>query len=163
MSGNNLSTLGVKATELDRDQNFGGSLTWMPSTGEFGPRGGFGDFEYHEKLATHYGAGWGFSRENRQSNENDPVNKTTVRLADSLNIFDPGTFAPGVTVLKATYHLLAADAGIKKKGFWIQGGGYYRLLDNFVAIGGTMPVGSMRDTGFYVQASYMAVPKTVEL
>jgi hypothetical protein len=163
MSGNNLSTLGVKATQLDRNLNFGGSLTWMPTTGEFGPRGALGDFENHDKLATRFGVGWGFSRENRQSNENDPANNTTIRLADSLNVFDSGTFAPGVTVQRVTYHLLAADVGIKKHGLWLGAEGYYRLLDNFQATGGPMPVGSVRDTGFYVQGTYMVVPKTIEL
>jgi hypothetical protein len=162
MTGNNLSTLGVKATQLDRSLNFGGSLTWMPSTGEFGPRGALGDFEEHDKLATRFGVGWGFSRENRQSNENDPVNNTTIRLADSLNVFDTGALANGVTVRDVTWHLLAADAGFKKHGLWVGGEGYYRLLDNFKA-DGPLPVGSIRDTGFYVQAAYMVVPKTAEL
>ncbi len=162
MTGNNLSLLGVRATQLTRELNFGASLTWMPTTGEFGPRGAFGDFENHEKLATRFGAGWGFSRENRQSNENDPANNTTIRLADSLNIFDPGALANGVTVQKVTYHLLAADAGLKKRGFWIGAEGYYRLLDNFNA-NGPLPVSAIRDTGFYVQSTYMVVPKLVEV
>ncbi|HZD96221.1 MAG TPA: hypothetical protein VE133_18310, partial [Candidatus Sulfotelmatobacter sp.] len=103
MTGNNLSTLGVRATQLTRELNFGASLTWMPTTGEFGPRGAFGDFEDHEKLATRFGIGYGVSRENRQSNENDPANNTTIRLADSLNVFDPGALADGVTVQKVTW------------------------------------------------------------
>src|SRR5262245_48435617 len=128
MVGNNLSLLGVKATQLTRELNFGGSLTWMPTTGEFGPRGAYGDFENHDKLSTRFGAGYAVSRESRQSNENDPTNNTTLRLADSLNVFDTGTFVDGVTVQKVTYHLVAADVGLKKRGFWIQGEGYCRLL-----------------------------------
>jgi hypothetical protein len=162
MVGNNLSTLGVKATQLTRELNFGGSLTWMPTTGEFGPRGAFGDFESHEKLATRFGAGYAISRENRQSNTVDPANNTTLRLADSLNLFDTGTLADGVTLQKATYQLMAADVGFKKRGFWIQGEGYYRLLDNFRA-DGPLPVKAIRDFGFYVQTAYMVVPKKIEL
>lgn len=163
MTGNNLSTLGVKATQLTRELNFGGSLTWMPTTGEFGPRGALGDFEEHENLATRFGIGWGVSRENRQSNENDPTNNTTIRLADSLNIFDPNTFANGVTVQKATWNLLAGDVGFKKSGWWLGAEGYYRILNDFVATGGPMPVKTVRDTGFYVQSTYMIVPKLVEV
>ena len=49
----NLSALGVSATQLDPDINtVTGMLYWMPTTGEFGPGAGFGDYEYHEKLAT---------------------------------------------------------------------------------------------------------------
>lgn len=161
MIGNNLSALGVRATQLTRELNFGGSLTWLPTTGEFGPRGAFGDFENHEKLATRFGVGWGFSRENRQSNENDPANNQVLRLADSVNVFDIGALAPGTVVQKATYHLLAADVGFKKRGFWVGAEGYYRLLDNFNAIG-PLPVSAIRDTGFYVQTSYMVVPKMIE-
>ncbi len=51
MVGNTSSTLGVNASNIDRKLTTGGSLWWMPTTHEFGPRGAFGDFEYHEKLA----------------------------------------------------------------------------------------------------------------
>src|SRR5262249_35122335 len=62
MVGNNLSTLGIKATQLTRELNGAVSLTWMPTTGEFGPRGAFGDFENHEKFATRFGGAFTWSR-----------------------------------------------------------------------------------------------------
>src|SRR5215813_13212504 len=37
--GNNLSNLDVPATAFDRGLSAGGALTWLPTTGEFGPRG----------------------------------------------------------------------------------------------------------------------------
>jgi len=49
---NNLSQSGIAASELDRGLSSGGSLWWMPTTHEFGPNGGYGDFEHNEKLAT---------------------------------------------------------------------------------------------------------------
>jgi hypothetical protein len=55
MIGNNLSALGVTAVQLTRAFAAGGSVWWMPTTKEFGPQGGFGDWEYHEKLATRFG------------------------------------------------------------------------------------------------------------
>ncbi len=45
MIGNNLSTLGIQASKLTRDLSKSVSVWWMPTTGEFGPRGGIGDFE----------------------------------------------------------------------------------------------------------------------
>ena len=51
----NLSQLGVTATNDTRDFAYSGSLHWMPTTGEFGPRGGFGDLENHEQVATRFG------------------------------------------------------------------------------------------------------------
>ena len=49
---NNNSSLGVKASQLDRKYTYGGTVWWMPTTHEFGPRGGYGDWEWHEELAT---------------------------------------------------------------------------------------------------------------
>ena len=43
--GNTSSTLGVTAAQIDRNFTYGGSVWWMPTTQEFGPRGGFGDWE----------------------------------------------------------------------------------------------------------------------
>lgn len=161
-AGNNLSLLGIPATQLDRSLSFGASLTWLPTTGEFGPRGAFGDFEEHEKLATRFNFAYTRSREPRYAPLDDAAANTTIRLADSLNIFDPGALAPGVTVTKVTYQMASSAAAIKYHGFWLQGEGYARRLGDFNATG-PLPVGVIRDFGFYAQSSYMVVPKTIEL
>ena len=49
------SILGVKSSQLDRKWTKGASMWWMPTTKEFGPKGAYGDWEYHEKLATRFG------------------------------------------------------------------------------------------------------------
>ena len=162
MVGNNNSNLDTPATKIDRKLSAGGALTWLPTTGEFGPRGAFGDYERHEKLATRFNLAYTYSPEERQSSLSEVSSNTTLRLADSLNVFDPGTFAPGVTVLRTRYRLASAAAGLKYHGFWLQGEGYYRKLDQFVA-DGLMPVGAVRDTGFYVQAAQMIIPKRAEI
>jgi hypothetical protein len=162
MVGNNNSNLDVAASKLDRDLSGGFALTWLPTTGEFGPRGAFGDYERHNKLATRFNLAYTFSPEERQSAVGTAAGNTTLRLADSLNIFDTGAFANGVTVEKAHYKLLTAAAGIKYHGFWLQGEGYARRLDHFVA-DGKLPVGAVRDYGFYVQAAQMIVPNRFEL
>jgi hypothetical protein len=162
MIGNNNSNLDTPATKLDRDLSGGVALTWLPTTGEFGPRGAFGDYERHEKLATRFNLAYTYSPETRQSSLGAAAQNTTVRLADSLNIFDTGAFANGVTVEKARYRLVSAAAGLKYHGFWLQGEGYYRKLDQFVA-DGRLPVGTVRDTGFYAQLAQMIIPKRFEL
>ena len=56
MLANNLSTLGVSASQIDNKldtQSY--MLQWLPTTGEFGLYGTFGDYDYHEKLATRLG------------------------------------------------------------------------------------------------------------
>ncbi len=162
MFGNNNSNLDVAAVKLDRKLSFGGALTWLPTTGEFGPRGAFGDYEWHESLATRFNLAYTYSPEERQAPIGTPAGNTTLRLADSLNLFDTGALVNGVTIEKAHYQLVSASAGMKYHGFWLQGEGYYRILDNFFA-DGTLPVGAVRDTGFYVQAASMIVPKRIEL
>ena len=162
MVGNNNSNLDVPAVKLDRDLSGGFALTWLPTTGEFGPRGAFGDYESHESLATRFNLAYTYSPEDRQASVGTPAGNTTLRLADSLNIFDTGALVNGVTVERARYQMVSASPGFKYHGFWLQGEGYGRRLDNFVA-NGTLPVGSVRDFGFYVQAAYMIVPKRFEL
>ena len=162
MVGNNNSNLDIPAIKLDRDLSAGFAITWLPTTGEFGPRGAFGDFEDHQKLATRFNFAYTYSPEDRQAPIGTLAGNTTLRLSDSLNIFDLGAFSPGVTVEKARYQLLSESVGIKYHGLFVQGEGYYRKLDNLVA-DGPLPVSVVRDSGFYVQLGYMVVPKLVEV
>jgi hypothetical protein len=163
MIGNNLSALGITAVQLTRAFAAGGSVWWMPTTKEFGPQGGYGDWEHHEKLATRFGSSFVRSRENRFSNNatNAPDN-TTIRLADSINIFDPGALANGVTVQEVSYKILSVDAGIKYKGVFLQTEIYHRWLDDFNA-DGPLPVQSLLDKGFYVQGSFYPIEKKLEV
>jgi hypothetical protein len=160
--GNNNSNLDIPAVKLDRELSAGFALTWLPTTHEFGPRGAFGDYEHHEKLATRFNLAYTYSPEDRQAPIGAPAGNTTLRLSDSLNIFDTGTLANGVTVEKTRYQMVSSAAGMKYHGFWLQGEGYGRKLDNFVA-DGKLPVGAVRDFGFYVQVADMIIPKRFEL
>jgi hypothetical protein len=163
MFGNNNSNLDVPAIKLDRNLSAGFALTWLPTTGEFGPRGAFGDYENHQNLATRFNLAYTYSPEDRQApiGTSSGIN-TTLRLTDSLNVFDTGALATGVTVEKVHYQMVSASAGMKYHGVWVQGEGYGRKLDNFVA-DGKLPVDAVRDYGFYVQAAGMVVPKRFEL
>jgi hypothetical protein len=163
MVGNNLSSLGIKAADLDRKMGTGASLWWMPTTHEFGPKGAYGDWEMHEDLATRFGISSTQSTENRQTGSiTDPSNNTTIKLADSLNVFETGALAPGITVQELDYRVLAMDAGLKYRGFFLQAEVYTRWLDSFVA-DGPLPVDEIEDQGFYVQAAFYPVPKKLEL
>jgi hypothetical protein len=159
MIGNGLSQVGIKASQLTRSFAYSASIQWMPTTGEFGDRGGFSDWDYHDRVATRFGASFTISRENRQDQLATPSpDNTTIRLSDSLNLFQTGALAPGVSVLDATYHLAAADAGVKYKGFALQGEYYYRWLDSLVA-DGPLPLSTIVDQGFYVQGSYYPIKR----
>jgi hypothetical protein len=163
--GNNNSSLGIKAVELDRKLSYGASLWYMPTTHEFGPRGAYGDWERHDKVATRFGIGAVKSPENKQTTDPDPnaaPNNTTLRLADSLNVFDDGSLAPGVWVQSVDYYVVSIDAGIKYKGFFLQAELYNRWLNNFKA-DGALPVDQIHDLGFYVQGAFYPVTKKLEL
>jgi len=162
MIGNNNSNLDVPAVKLDRKLSGGAALTWLPTTGEFGPRGAFGDFESHSELATRFNLAYTYSPEDRQAPVGTAAGNTTLRLSDSLNVFDPGALVNGVTVEKARYQLISAAAGIKYHGLFLQGEGYGRTLDSFLATG-PLPVTVVRDYGFYVQLGYMVVPREIEI
>ena len=60
---------------------FSGALWWMPTTGEYGPRAGFGDYEEHQDLATLIGVHFTFSPEDRQSQPGTTTTSTTSRSA----------------------------------------------------------------------------------
>lgn len=162
MVGNNNSALGVKATQLDRTFAGGGSMWWMPTTNEFGPKGAYGDWEQHERVATRFGFSTTQSREQRFTNADGSSGNTTVRLADGVNVFDTGAMAPGVTIEHARFRVLSIDAGVKYRGFFLQTEIYHRTIDNLEA-NGPLPVASVLDRGFYVQGAFYPIPKRIEL
>jgi len=157
---NNISQLGVVASNDTRDLAYSASVVWRPTTGEFGPRGGLGDLEYHQKLATQFGISAGHSREARYANDSVPPNATQIKLSDGVNPFDAGALAEGVTVEKLDYDEMAVDAGFKYRGFAFQTEYYWRQLSDFQATG-PLPLSSIFDHGFQVQAMHMVVPQLV--
>jgi len=159
MFGNNLSTLGIKASNLTRDISKSVSLWWSPTTGEFGPRGGIGDFEHHNQLATRIGASYCHSREDRFNNIGEPApDNTQVRMTDGVLFFETGALADNLTINKANFDMLSVDVGVKYKGFSIQSEFYARNLSKFDADGPT-PLNSLHDYAYSLQISHMVVPK----
>jgi hypothetical protein len=159
---NNISELGVTQALDTRNMLFGGMLRWRPTTGEFGPRGGFGDLEYHTRVATQFGMDGAQSREGRYAPIGEPASNTQIKLSDGLNPFDTGSLADSVTVSTLSYREFALDAGLKYRGFSFQSEYYWRTLDDFIA-NGPLPLRSIFDRGFMAEAGYMVVPKTVNL
>jgi hypothetical protein len=156
------SILGLTSSQLDRTFSTGASMWWMPTTREFGPRGAYGDWEMHQKVATRFGVSTTWSPEQRFTNSSGASENTTLRLADSVNVFDRGALATGVTVDTVNYQILSFDAGLKYKGIFLQTEIYNRRFDTFRA-DGPLPDASIHDTGFYVQAAFFPVPKKLEL
>jgi hypothetical protein len=166
MLGNNVSQFGVDAGQLDNDlDTVSASLVWMPTTGEFGRAGKFGDFERHDRLATRVGVHATRSDESRQSQpDTDAFDNVQIRVSDGSVIFAPGLFAPGVQIDEATYALFAIDAGLKYRGVSFDVEHYRRRIDDFSVIGsGVLPFTALRDTGFQAQVSAMVVPDRLQI
>ena len=163
MLGNNLSQLGVDAGELDSNLNtVSGALWWMPTTGEFGPADGLGDFEHHDVAATLFAVNYTRSREDRQSQPGlDSFENTQIRLSDGTVIFQADPFGTGTAVNKATYQMIATSAAVKYRGWSLDGEYYWRLVDDFWATG-PMPFEEMNDHGFQLQGSYMVLPQSLQ-
>jgi hypothetical protein len=164
MFGNNLSQFGVNAVQLDKTLNtYSGALWWMPTTGEFGPGEGFGDFESHDEVATLVGVHFTRSREDAQSQPGtEAPENTQIRLSDGTVIFQPDAFGTGGQIDRATYRMAALDTGMKFRGFSLDAEYYWRWVDDF-SVTGTVPVDELFDHGFEAQASAMLIPRVLQI
>lgn len=164
MVGNNLSQLGVDAGQLAAGMNtFSGAVWWMPTTGEYGPATGYGDFEQHQQVATLFGASYTQSREDAESQPgvNDFEN-AQLRLSDGTRIFQPNSFNTGARINEATYKMFSLNAGLKYRGWSVDAEYYLRRIDDF-DVTGTIPVDELNDSGFQLQASMFAIPEALQL
>ncbi len=163
MLANNLSALGISASQLDAQLNtMSGAIWWMPTTGEFGPAIGFGDFEGHEKLATLFGLHFTRSREDKQSQPGlNDIENSQIRLSDGTLLFSPNAFNTGGQVNRATYQMADLEAGFKYLGWSLEAEYYLRWVNEFQTTG-FIPVNSLFDHGFQVQASAMVIPKQLQ-
>jgi hypothetical protein len=137
-------------------------LQWLPTTGEFGLYGTFGDFDYHEKLATRLAVHYTQSTEDRQSQPGtDGIENSQIRLTDGSVIFTPNLFGDGITVQRVKYRMSSVDGGLKYKGLSLEAEYYWRWLSDYEGIN-TGGIPDINDHGYQLQASAMLVPKTVQ-
>jgi hypothetical protein len=164
MLANNLSTLGVSASQIDNTLDTTSlMLQWLPTSGEFGLYGTFGDYDYHEKLATRLAGHYTHSTEDKQSQPGtNGIENSQIRLTDGSIVFTPNLFGDGITVEKVTYDMVSIDAGVKYKGLSLEAEYYWRFLGNFRGEN-TAGIADIDDHGFQVQASAMAIPKTLQV
>ena len=164
MLGNNLSQLGVDAGQLDIGLNtVSVAVTWLPTTGEFGFMGQFGDFDYHKKAATRLAGRFTTSKENYQSQpDNDNFENVQIRLSNGGIIFAPNLFGPGIRVQDALYQMADVDMGVEYHGFSLEGEYYWRWVSQFTGPN-TAGLPNLFDHGFQLQASAMAIPRTLQI
>lgn len=166
MIGNNLSQLGIDAGQLDNGLNtFVGSLTWFPTTGEFGLYSDFGDFEYHEKAATRVGGKFTYSEESRQSQpKTDDFDNVQTRLSDGSPVFTPFLFGPAILIDNATYKMTCANAGVKYKGLALEGEYYWNWISNFTGTGiDSLGFNMITNNGFQLMLSGMVIKQSLQV
>lgn len=163
MLGNNLSQLGVSASQLDDGLNtFSGALWWMPTTGEYGPGQGLGDYEFHDEFATLFGIHFTRSREDAQAQPGtEGFENAQIRLSDGTLLFSADPFAAGGQIRKATYEMVALNGGFKYQGWSLEAEYYHRWVDDFSTTG-PVPVSELDDEGFQLQGSTMVLPKRLQ-
>jgi hypothetical protein len=164
--GNGLNTLNISAAKIDSNLLASASVWWEP-LGDYGPPGKsrnmYDDYFATDDLRIRLGTSFTRSREDRFSNldQSSPEN-TSMYNSDGVLTFSTGAFAPGVTVERATYQLLAIDWGLKWKGVAVNGRYFFRRVDDFAA-DGPMPISSMFDHGFELVAGGFVIPRKLML
>jgi len=164
MFATNLSILGVSASQLDNKMDTQSyALTWLPTTGEFGLWGTFGDFDYHEKLATRLAIHFTHSLEDKQSQPGtSAIENSQIRLSDGSVIFTPDLFEPGIAVNTVDYKMMSIDGGVKYRGLSAEAEFYTRWLGKYTGTNvGAIP--DMTDTGYQLQLSGMPIKDYLQL
>lgn len=163
MLGNNLSTLGVSASQMDNKLDTTSyMLQWLPTTGEFGLYGTFGDYDWHEKLATRVGLHFTDSTENKQSQPGtNGIENSQIRLTDGSIIFTPDLFGPGIAVTDVHYQMSSLDGGLKYKGMSLEAEYYWRWLSDFRGVD-TGGIKDIDDHGLQVQVSGMFIKDVLQ-
>jgi len=164
MFANNLSQLGISASQLDnRFDTQSVAVQWLPSTGEFGYNGSFGDYDDHQKVATRLGAHFTHSLEDSQGQPGtNSIENSQIRLTDGSLIFARNLFGPGINVDQVDYRMMSLDAGIKYKGMALEGEYYRRWLSNFAG-SNTGGIADITDNGYQLQSSAMIIPKKLQV
>ncbi len=180
MLGNNMNAVGVQYDQLDdKIDTLSTGMWWMSdaSKSEEVYGGAFGDYENHQRPAFRTGIHYTHSTETRQGQaDEDAIENSQIRLSGGTPIFQSSIFntstGGGVHAPESDsknldslrYQMVAVDAGVKYKGFALEGELYFRYLDKFKLLSDVdLGFNSLIDTGFTIQPSYMVIPKKLQL
>jgi len=175
MLGNNMNAVGINFDQLDdKMDTFSTGVWWMSDSKNTDKAygGAFGDFEHHESIASRVGIHYTHSTETRQGQaDEDAIENSQIRLSGGTPIFQSDIFhsdtdnpADSKNLDELRYQMVAMDAGIKYRGFALDGEVYFRYLDNFkMLIDTDLGFSSLTDTGFSIQPSYMLIAKKLQL
>ena len=156
--GNGFKTTDLEPEDLDQTFVYSGSMWWQPLS-EFGR--GFSDLEYHVAPALQLGHSFTYGDEQAVDGAST-LEDTTFRLSDGTKLVAPGALAPGIAVEAFQVYLYTVDLALKYRGFSFSTEWYFRWLEG-IRGDGPLPLGSLMDHGFYVDAGIFLIPKCLEL
>ncbi len=157
--GDGFNTFTLRASELDTNLVFSSMVWWEPLE-EFGV--GFSDLEWHDRMAIRLGHALTYTKIDGTPLGEPGPEQTVIRLSDGTRVVTPGALAPGVTVNSFVLSLYTVHLGLKYRGMSFASEYFFRWLDSLRGTG-PLPISTLFDQGFFVQAAVFAVPETWEL
>jgi hypothetical protein len=168
---NNLNQIGVDFSKMDNTIDTWSTGIWWNVMGKYAGKGmawsggNYGDFENHQNVAIRMGVHYTTSGETAQGQPGvDAILNSQIRLSDGRLIFKSPEVFNSALLDKLHYQLLSADAGVKYRGFALEGEFFYRRLDDFQFLGAApaLSFDSLTDTGVSIQPSYMLIDETLQ-
>lgn len=160
MLANGFNTTDLEFEDVDTNFSWATSV-WWDVWGNFGK--GWSDLEWHESPAIQTGTSFTMGQQEGPGPVGQPsLEQNFVRLSDGTRLTETGALAPGFTVDQFDIYLWSLDFAAKYAGFSFNGEYYFRWIENLRA-DGPLPMDGFFDHGYYLEAGYMILPRTIEI
>lgn len=161
MVANGFSASDLRFSQLDTSLAYSGTM-WWDALGDYGK--GYADLKWHEDLAVRVGHSFTYASQQGIDSLGIPSSEQNfLRISDGTRLITPDALAPGATVVGADIYLYAVDAAFKYRGWSVNSELYFRWLNQFKTLGGTIPYSQLYAAGFYADAGYMILEKSLEV
>lgn len=159
MIGNGFNTTDLTPDQIDTNLACSGSM-WT-DLGDYGQ--GYSDLEWHCEPAAQIGHSFTWASGDRKAGtDGGPAEENFIRLTDGTRLIDVGALAPGVRVDHFDVYLYSLDAAFKYRGFSANGEYFLRWLRD-IRGNGPLPRDHVFDHGYYFEAGWFLLPRTIEL
>lgn len=161
MIANGFDTTDLDPDDVDDQFAYSTMLYWDP-WGDVGF--GYSDLDYHENPVIRIGNAFTYADHNAADDGDPTAEERFARLSDGTRLITPGALAAGVTVNDFDAYLYSVFLTGKYRGFSFNAEYYARWLQDLGTKQG-LPLthGALFDSGFYADAGYMMISKTLEL
>ncbi len=156
---NGIATSDLEFDAVDKNFAFSTTMFWDP-WGNYGK--GYVDLEWHEDIAALVGTSFTYAGVQGRDLAGVPYQEFfALRLLNGSRVVQDGLFAPDVSVSQLDFYLWAIDAAMKWRGFSANSEFFFRWLDDLEG-NGPIPVNSVFNWGFYLEAGYMFIPERMD-